>query len=307
MINKIVRKYLKNFRFYWKVLFSEIPIFSKNFVYYFKELINICKSFSTFIIQEYPKLKLNQISKKFNGIIYIFDFKNYSRMRELYLGLYQTKIVSVLLKYLNKGDIFIDVGAHIGYISAIGSGLVGKKGQVHSFEPVPIYFKKLLELSRLNKNHQIFVNNFALGETEETSNIDLNKEVKGWNTMVRGLMNPNEIENTIKVRVISLSDYIFEMNIERISLIKIDVEGFEFPVLKGLTSYFESNKEKLPPIIIEIAPSAYPLLGYKIEDLDMFMKKYSYNAISLDERKRIDIRHLVNTTDVLFKQKVKSS
>lgn len=246
MNSKIVSKYLKNLHFYLNVLFKEIPIFSKNLVYYFKEWINICKSFSAFIIQEFPKLKLKQISKKFNGIIYIFDFKNYSRMRNLYLGLYQTKIVSVLLKYLKKGDVFIDVGAHIGYISAIGSGLVGKKGQVHSFEPVPIYFKKLLELSRLNKNHQIFVNNFALGETEGTSNIDLNKRVKGWNTMVRGLMNPNEIENTIKVRVKSLNDYIFERYIEKISLIKIDVEGFEFPVLKGLTSYFENNKEKLP-------------------------------------------------------------
>ena len=62
-------------------------------------------------------------------------------------------------------------------------------------------------------------------------------------------------------------------------------------------------KKSCPPIIIEIAPKAYPLLGYKIEDLHMFMKKYSYNALSLDERKRIDIRNLVNTTDVLFKQK----
>ncbi len=224
-------------------------------------------------------------------------------MRNLYLGLYQTKVVSVLLKYLKKGDIFLDVGAHIGYLSAIGSGLVGKKGQVHSFEPVPNYFKKLLELSRLTKNHQIFVNNFALGETEGTSILDLNKRVKGWNTMVRGFMNPNEIENTIKVRVKSLNDYIFEKNIEKISLIKMDVEGFEFPVLKGLASYFKKNKAKLPPIIVEIGPKAYPLLGYKIEDFHKFMKKYSYNSLSLDESRRIDIRDLVNTTDVFFKQK----
>ncbi len=48
MINMIARKYLKNLLFYWKVLFKEIPIFSKNLVYYFKGLINIFKSFSTF-------------------------------------------------------------------------------------------------------------------------------------------------------------------------------------------------------------------------------------------------------------------
>ena len=303
MINKIGRKYLRNLPDYCKILFKEISILSQNPVYYFKELINICKSLSTSIIQEFPIIKLNQIQRKLNGITYIFDFENYPRMRDLYLGLYQTKIVSVLLKYLKKGDVFIDVGAHIGYITAIGTGLVGKKGQVHSFEPVPVYFEKLLEFSHLNKNHQIFVNNFALGETEGISNIELNKKVKGWNTMVRGFMDPNDIENTIKVRIKSLNNYIFEKNIEKISLIKIDVEGFEFPVLKGLTSYFDNNKEKLPPIIVEIAPKAYPILGYKIEDLHIYMKKYSYNALSLDERKRIDIRDLVNTTDVLFKQK----
>ncbi len=302
MINKIARKYLRNLPVYYKILLKEIQILIKNPIYYFKELIYVVKSFSTCIIQEFPKINPNQIQRKLNGITYIFDFKNYPRMSTLYLGLYSTRLVNVLLKHLKKGDIFIDVGAHIGYITAIGAGIVGKQGQVHSFEPVPVYFEKLLELSRLNKDYQIFVNNFALGETLGTSNIDLNKKVKGWNTIVPGFMDITGIEETIKINVKRLDDYIFEKNIKNISLIKIDVEGFELPVLKGLTRYFETNKEKLPRIIVEIAPNAYPLLGYTLDDLENFMKKYSYYAFSLDEIAKIDVTKIKRTIDVLFKQ-----
>jgi len=72
--------------------------------------------------------------------------------------------------------------------------------------------------------------------------------------------------------------------------------------LKGLTRYFETNKGKLPRIIVEIVPRAYPLLGYTLDDLENFMKKYSYLAYTLDGMYRIDFKKFYEITDVLFKQ-----
>ena len=90
--------------------------------------------------------------------------------------------------------------------------------------------------------------------------------------------------------------------ISKISLIKIDVEGFDYFLLKGLTKFFESSKESLPPLIIEIAPSVYPLIDKKLVDLENLMRQYNYYAYSLDEKYKVDIKKLTNSKDVLFKQ-----
>jgi len=57
----------------------------------------------------------------------------------------------------------------------------------------------------------------------------------------------------------------------------------------------------LPKIICEIAPKAYPLLRVKLSQLLEYMKKFGYDAFELnDEKRRIDITSLKETTDVLF-------
>ncbi|MFW9880214.1 MAG: FkbM family methyltransferase, partial [Candidatus Thorarchaeota archaeon] len=172
----------------------------------------------------------------------------------------------------------------------------------HSFEPVPMYFKKLNEMSQNNKNYNIYVNNFALGKKSGKIQININKDLIGANTIVSGLLNSNIIKETIDVNIKRLDEYISEKKIKNISLIKIDVEGYELPLLKGCTRFFENNKNLLPPMIVEITPAAYSLLGSKLEDLDNLLSKFNYKAYSTDEKYRIDIKNLEQLTDVLFKQ-----
>jgi FkbM family methyltransferase len=220
----------------------------------------------------------------------------------MYIGLIYNPIIHVMLRYIRKESVFIDAGANIGYLSAIGVGCVGKKGQIHSFEPVPLYFNKLKELKLLNKPFQIFINNIALGDTTGTASIDINNDNIGANTMVSGFLEKEKIKKSIIINVKRLDEYIFEKNIQNISLIKIDVEGFEYFLLKGLTDFFEENIESLPPMIVEITPSAYPLLKCKIDDLVKLIKKYNYTPYSVDGKSKIDLNTLKNTTDILFMQ-----
>ena len=60
----------------------------------------------------------------------------------MYYGSYAVPIVETMKRTLRPGDTFLDVGANIGYLSAIAAGLVGVTGQVHCFEPVPDYFRE---------------------------------------------------------------------------------------------------------------------------------------------------------------------
>ncbi len=261
--------------------------------YSVKEFLKIIRSKLT-PIPKYPIIrKIN------NEIIFIFDFQLDPEIRRMYTGIYQSDVLKAMKKNLNQGDIFIDVGANIGYMSALGASLVGKRGEVHSFEPVPLCFNLLSKWVNFNKDFQICINNFALGEFQGTANIKIsNLQNIGWNTMIPGWMLPHNIKEIIKVNVIRLDEYIFNNNIKKISLIKIDVEGFEYPVLKGLSKYFAKEKN-LPPIIVEISPTACLELGYKMRDLKDFMSKYHYKAFTLNGY-NIDIKKLENTTDILF-------
>jgi FkbM family methyltransferase len=239
---------------------------------------------------------------KINGIYFEFDKSLGACMHNMYAATYEPHILSTLNHFLKPGDTFIDVGANIGYISALALSLVGKKGQVHSFEPVPEFFTRLEKLSLMNKKHKLFPNNFALGAKKDTAEVKVSNDGNiGWNTMVPGLMSEKESQKyTIDVPVLRLDEYIKDKNIKGISLIKIDTEGFEFPVLKGLSNFLDKNLEK-PPILCEISPSGYSSLGTSLEALEEYMSDFNYKAFNVHcINEPIDIKKLTDTTDILF-------
>ena len=89
-------------------------------------------------------------------------------------------------------------------------------------------------------------------------------------------------------------------------MIKIDVEGYEFNVLKGLSSFFERSIDK-PPIICEIHAAAYNNADISINELYEYMKGYGYQAYNIFnsrikvEIRTLDLRNPWQYTDVIFK------
>ena len=127
--------------------------------------------------------------KRINRILFEFDFALDPAIRSMYYSNYEAATVVVMKKYLKQGDTVIDVGASIGYLSALAMGFVGKSGEVHSFEPVPEYCRLLRRIAVANKDYKIFINECALGDKETRFRIDLtNLPNIGWNTLVPGYM-----------------------------------------------------------------------------------------------------------------------
>ena len=107
----------------------------------------------------------------------------------------------------------------------------------------------------------------------------------------------DKVDEVYEVRTLRLDTYLKEREIDKVSLIKIDVEGYEYNVLKGLENFLTKTKNK-PPIICEIA---VPPHGYSISELNDYMIKYGYQAHNIcNNRKKIDIRKLSEMTDVVF-------
>lgn len=242
-----------------------------------------------------------KIAKQIGGVLIELDLSRGPQAKAMYYDAYELTTIKIMKKYLKPGDTFIDVGASIGYVSAVAANLVGKTGEVHCFEPSPRDFECLEELPLRNSDFQIFVNACALGEETSEADLDISGlNWIGWNTMVPGFMRKNVLAETTKVSVMRLDDYLLERSIKKVSLIKIDTEGYEFKVLKGLRIFFEHTPER-PSIICEVTPRVHALLGTSLEEMSSFMKRFGYRALSLlDQKTEVDLTQLKSLTDILF-------
>ncbi len=80
----------------------------------------------------------------------------------MYLRCCGVEIAHNLRRYLADGGTFIDVGAGVGYFSAIASDIVGKAGSVHCFEPYPLNMKAVQKMIKNNPNVNIILNAYAI-------------------------------------------------------------------------------------------------------------------------------------------------
>lgn len=237
--------------------------------------------------------------RRIGSVTFEYDLSRYRGTAPMIFGSYALLVVNTMKKFLRPGHVFLDVGANIGYLSAIAADIVGPSGEVHCFEPVPDYFKRLQRLVEFNPNHAIIANACAAGDVPGLSTIYVTREV-GQNTLVPLYQSPRDVIAAMDVPVVRLDSYLAARQIERVALIKIDAEGYELPILAGLEGWLHSSGRR-PPIICEIAPRAYPLMGRSLRDLEATMRKYGYTARDLiDGVTAVDITALKHVEDVLF-------
>ena len=246
-------------------------------------------------LQSHPSV----VTHSMNGVNFEFDFAFDYSIERMYFNVYEREIISVLQRYLKAGDSFIDVGANIGYLSAVALGIVGKSGAIHSFEPVPRYFDKLKKIPIANPGYHIHVNQAAAGGVEGSASIAVtNLPNIGWNTMVPGFMPEDTVAQKVAVPVRRLDNYIREHNIKNLTLIKIDTEGYELPTLEGLSGYLQNQR---PILVVEVAPGAYKHLGRTLADLDSLLATYRYRLSHVKTPDQyIAATTLTSTTNVLL-------
>lgn len=234
-----------------------------------------------------------------------------SVMRNIYFGAFEKHVITLMRDILKTGDVFVDVGANIGFLSAYARSIVGPEGQVHSFEPVPEYaaaFKTAVASSGVSN---VFVNPCAVGTEVGTAELNISGEANiGWNTIVPGFM--KSASRTISVPVIPLSKYFIEKQIIKAGLIKIDVEGAEWLVLQGLSEAFARGIK--PPIICETSPEGCRRLGITLDILFSYMTAFGYKPYRFGrcgiyrvytgriKLIPVDAKEIVTTEDVVWLQ-----
>jgi FkbM family methyltransferase len=197
---------------------------------------------------------------------------------------YEPGATAAVLRFLSEGGIFVDIGANTGYFTILAALRVGSSGRVFAFEPHPGVAGRLREQMDQNAvEDRVTVASVALANRDEDNvpfyvsrvpeNDGISSLTPDAETMKWGGLRP---DSTIPVAVRALDTWLSSpeaalLKSSEIDLIKIDVEGAEAEVLKGMSGLLTNR----PParIICETRQNsdACRLLigrGYRMSMLD---------------------------------------
>jgi FkbM family methyltransferase len=182
----------------------------------------------------------------------------------IFTGSFEPNISRIMRSIVNTGDVCIDIGANIGLHTILLSKLVGDKGKVYAFEPVPYNIKKLNTNLSLSGCTNVNIVDKAVADSNGEMVINMVPEDgfdQGSSSLVmnevlseKGLLTLQSKVNTIKL------EYFVEINqLENINFIKMDIEGFEYWALKGFGD--KVLLEMKPKMIIEYNNHRIEFLG----------------------------------------------
>ena len=146
------------------------------------------------------------------------------------LGAFEEEILRSVLSVLKVGDTFFDIGGHFGQYTVAAGRKVGETGKVHTFEPGQVQDQYLRKNIAINGLKNVTVANVALSDQPG----ELALHVPSFDDIGKSqLVEPAQDREAARVSVTTLDAYCADNAIERIDVMKIDVEGAEFGVFKG--------------------------------------------------------------------------
>ena len=206
-------------------------------------------------------------------------------------GIYEPMETEFFKDQVKRGNVFVDIGANIGYFTLIAARLVGETGKVFAFEPDPV------NCTLLGKN--IRANEYANVVTVQKAVSDKTGEIKLYLCENRGdhrIYDSHDRRASIVIQATRLDDY-FRNYDGQIDFVKMDIQGAEGGAVEGMLEVLKKNRNlkmvfEFWPFGLEQSGTDPKLLLLKLTDLgfDIF-------EIKEDERKitPIDVSSLLKT------------
>lgn len=195
------------------------------------------------------------------------------------LGRYHELDVQLLImKAVRPGDSFIDIGANLGMITLLAARYVTPSGTVHSFEPNPKVFQRLQATMNLNQLQHVNLHNCGLSDQETTLTLSVVKEEAGMGTFSQ-ISDRDRVWITDRFEIpIYRGDDILPERLPGMTFIKIDVEGFESFVIRGLTRTIQTHR---PAIVTEVVAEHLERAGSSVRELETLIKNFGYEGFNL--------------------------
>lgn len=193
-------------------------------------------------------------------------------------GTYEDEIGKLIRISLREGDVTLDVGGNIGLQSIRMSQSVGKTGKVYAFEPLNYLQEKFNHNIKLNRADNVTLFPYALSDAEVEAEFTVNPQ--SWNQGTFSLAD-NQLGAEKQKVSIKVADQLPELvALSSLSLVKIDVEGFEYQVLRGMTQLLQKHK---PRIIFEYDDNYWKNTGQDIQSCYEFLTGLGYSLYQIDK------------------------
>jgi FkbM family methyltransferase len=197
-------------------------------------------------------------------------------------GTYEPELRRVFRSVLSPGGVALDVGANVGWHTLLMARLVGEGGRVLAAEANPSVRARLIEHLELNRVVHVEVLPCALGDTEGSVAFeapDRTNPAAGDGHVVESA-EAGKL-GVIRVESRTLDTICAAAHLERLDLVKIDVEGFEWPVLKG----GEQTISRLRPhIVFEYLDEYAGRGGGTAQLMADFFARHHYRLFALGRR-----------------------
>lgn len=193
-----------------------------------------------------------------------FDFLNHEPLT-----------TSVFTSLLRPGAVVIDVGANIGHYTLLAASLVGPKGKVHAVECSPETLQVLRGNVQRNRFQNVEIH--AVAASSVRSTLDLNVTAIGlsWFNPHSNWPNVQGSGTTVKVPAVPVD----ELLSSPVDVVKIDAEGVDLEVLKGMARIVRENRNI--SIIVEWAPPLLVEVGKDPFELPNWLRDAGFNKISV--------------------------
>jgi FkbM family methyltransferase len=198
--------------------------------------------------------------------------------------LYEPEVSAFLARALRTDDVFVDVGAHVGYFSLLAAALVGPAGAVFSFEPEPRNFSELERHAQENGFAQICAFNSPVDEEAREVTFFFNPDNDGGHALWDPGRHPFNQHTRVHgcktfVRAVALQD-IEPLRNRAARVIKVDTEGAEQRVLAGARRLLAERRA--PFLICEINSFGLRQMHSSQMALRSFMRTLGYETFLMD-------------------------
>jgi FkbM family methyltransferase len=201
-----------------------------------------------------------------------------------FFGIWEPAITRHVQLRLKAGDVFIDVGANVGYYTLLASRLVGVTGEVYSIEASPTIYESLQRNVRANTASNVRCINMAASSEHALVPLYLHSESnRGATTTVPFMALSNSAEFKGMIAADTLENIVGRDVLCKASVIKIDVEGAEWSIIQSLEHVLGDMANDVE-IIVEVTPTAIIDTGGSLESLLKIFQNAGFSASILPNR-----------------------
>jgi FkbM family methyltransferase len=193
----------------------------------------------------------------------------------LTLGVYEKPETKVFLQLCRPGTVFLDIGANIGYYTALAMPILGPAGKIVAMEPDEESFAYLQRTVQSNHGPEVTLVKKAAGERKERATLFVSSENRGDSRLYKNELSNGEAE----CETIPVDELLAELDVQQVDLIKMDVQGFEGHAIAGMDRLLRESTRIA--MMFEFWPAGLAAAGSDAHALLRHLRELSFDLFEI--------------------------